>query len=97
MNVVSSHDEIQPRNLDVSGLSGQIAAKVKGSFAVAAHLPVAIPDRAHAAFVGAMNIALLTAAGAAIVAAVGVALLLSTRYRAGRVPASLRPGSVITR
>jgi MFS family permease len=84
-------------HVNVSGLSGQVAVKVKGSFAVAAHLPAPVPDRAHAAFVTAMNIALLTAAGAAILAAVGVMLLLSARYRAGRVPASLQPGSVITR
>jgi len=81
----------------VSGLSGQVAAKVKGSFAIAAHLPAPIPDRAHAAFVTAMNIALLTAAGAAVLAAVGVVLLLSKRYRAGRVTARLQPGSAISR
>ena len=38
-------------HVNVSGLSGQVAAKVQGSFAVAAHLPAPIPDRAHAAFV----------------------------------------------
>lgn len=83
--------------VNLTGLSGQVAAKVKGSFAVAAHLPAPIPDRAHAAFVTAMNIALLTAAGAAIIAAVGVVLLLTSRRRAARVPARLQPGSAISR
>ena len=81
----------------MTGLSGQIAAKVKGSFAIAAHLPAPIPDRAHTAFVSAMNIALLTAAGAAILAAVGVVLLLSSRQRAARVPGRLQPGSAVSR
>jgi MFS family permease len=83
--------------VNLTGLSGQVAAKVKGSFALAAHLPAPIPDRAHAAFVTAMNIALLTAAGAAIIAAVGVVLLLTSRRRAARVPARLQPGSAISR
>lgn len=83
--------------VDVAGLSGQVAAKMKGSFAIAAHLPAPIPDRAHTAFVTAMNIALLTAAGAAILAAVGVVLLLSSRHRAARVPADLRPGLAVSR
>jgi MFS family permease len=84
-------------HVNVSGLSGQVAAKVKGSFAIAAHLPAPIPDRAHTAFVTAMNIALLTAAGAAILAAVGVVLLLSKRRQNGRVSARLQPGSMISR
>jgi EmrB/QacA subfamily drug resistance transporter len=84
-------------HVNVSGLSGQVAAKVKGSFAVAAHLPAPIPDRAHAAFVTAMNIALLTAAGAASLAAVGVVLLLSKKCRLARVPARLQAGSAVSR
>jgi len=83
--------------VNVAGLSGQVAAKVKGSFAIAAHLPAPIPDRAHTAFVSAMNIALLTAAGAAILAAVGVVLLLSPGHRAARVPAGLQAGSAVSR
>lgn len=54
-----------------------LPAKVKGSYAIAAHLPAPIPDRAHTAFSAAMQIALLTAAGAALLAAVGVILLLA--------------------
>jgi len=84
-------------HVNVSGLSAQVAAKVKGSFAVAAHQPAPIPDRAHAAFVTAMNIALITAAGAAILAAVGVVLLLSKRYRLARMPARVEAGSAVTR
>jgi MFS family permease len=84
-------------HVNVSGLSGQVAAKVKGSFAIAAHLPAPIPDRAHTAFVTGMNIALLTAAGAAILAAIGVALLLARRYRTADSMARLWPGSVISR
>ena len=84
-------------HVNVSGLSGQVAAKVQGSFAVAAHLSAPIPDRAHAAFVTGMNIALLTAAGAAILAAVGVVLLLSKRYRLARVPARVEAGSAVSR
>jgi len=83
--------------VNVTGLSGQIAAKVKGSFAIAAHLPAPIPDRAHAAFVTAMNIALITAAGAALLAAVGVFLLLTSRRRAAHVPSRLQPGSAVSR
>jgi EmrB/QacA subfamily drug resistance transporter len=74
-------------HVDVTGLSGRVAAKVKGSFAIAAHLQAPIPDRAHAAFVTAMNIALLTAVGAALIAAVTVAVLLRTRHRSARAAA----------
>ena len=88
-------------HVDVTGLSSQVAAKVKGSFAIAAHLPAPIPDRAHAAFVTAMNIALLTAVGAALIAAVTVAVLLRTRHRsahaagAGRAPAARLRGQPV--
>ncbi len=86
-------------HVDVSGLSSRVAAKVKGSFAIAAHLPAPIPDRAHAAFVTAMNIALITAVGAALVAAVTVVVLLRTRHRAhgAPAPARLQPGSAVSR
>ena len=84
-------------HVNVTGLSGQVAGKVKGSFAIAAHLPAPIPDRAHTAFVTAMNIALLTAAGAAILAAVGVVVLLRSRRRDARVSSRLQPGSAVSR
>jgi len=83
--------------VNVTGLSGQVAAKVRGSFAVAAHLPAPIPDRAHTAFVTAMNIALITAAGAAVLAAVGVVLLLNSRRRGAHAPARLQPGPAVSR
>ncbi len=66
-------------HVNVAGLSAGIAAKVKGSFAIAAHLPAPVPDRAHAAFITAVHLALLTAAGAAIAAAIGVIVLLARR------------------
>jgi MFS family permease len=66
-------------HVKLAGLTGQIAAKVKGSYAVASTLAPPIPDRAHSAFVAGMNVALLTAAGAALVAAVGVVILLARK------------------
>ena len=84
-------------HVNVSGLSGQVAAKVKASFAIAAHLSAPIPDRAHAAFVTAMNIALLTAAGAAILGAAGVVLLLARRRRGAQAQARLQPGPAVSR
>jgi hypothetical protein len=66
-------------HVDLAGLPSQIAAKVKGSFAIASHLPAPVPGRANDAFVTAMHIALLTAAGATVVAAAGVAILLARR------------------
>jgi EmrB/QacA subfamily drug resistance transporter len=84
-------------HVNVRGLSAQVAAKVKGSFAIAVHLQAPIPDRAHAAFVTGMNIALLTAADAAILAAVGVVLLLARRFRAAHAPSPLHLSSVVSR
>ncbi len=55
----------------------QLAAKVKGSFAIASHLPAPIPDRANSAFVSAMHVSLLAAAAAALLAALGVTVLLA--------------------
>ncbi len=66
--------------VDVAGLSAQLATTVRGSFAIAAHLPAPIPARAHEAFTIALNVALLTAAGAAFVAAVTVVVLLRRRH-----------------
>jgi EmrB/QacA subfamily drug resistance transporter len=67
--------------VNVAGLSSELAAKVKQSFAVAAHLTPPIPNRASAAFLTAMHLALLTAAGAALMAAVVVTLLLAKSSR----------------
>ncbi|MBV8218720.1 MAG: MFS transporter, partial [Solirubrobacterales bacterium] len=64
-------------HVDVSGLTSPVAATVKGSFAIAAHLPAPIPERAHDAFLTGMNLALLTAGAAAVFAAVGVIVLLA--------------------
>jgi hypothetical protein len=66
-------------DVNVSGLSSQVAAQVKASYAEATQLPAPIPDRASTAFVSAMHICLLTAAGAALIAAVGVVILLAGR------------------
>jgi len=71
-------------HVNLTGLPGRLAAKVKASYAIATHLAAPIPGRADTAFVTAMHIALLIAAGAAIVAAVGVTLLLArTTSRTG--------------
>ena len=66
-------------HVDMSGLTARVAATVKGSFAVAAHLAAPIPERAHAAFLTGMNHALLAAVSAAVLAAVGVVGLLARR------------------
>jgi EmrB/QacA subfamily drug resistance transporter len=66
-------------HVNLAGLPGSIATKVKDSYAFASQLPAPIPDRVHAAFVTAMHIALLTASGAALLAALGVMLLLARR------------------
>ena len=64
-------------NLDIAGLPARVAAKAKGSFAIATHLPAPSPHRANDAFVTAMHVSLLVAAGVALVAAIGIALLLA--------------------
>src|SRR5262249_42022887 len=63
--------------VDITGLSTRLAAKVKGSFALPAHMPQPIANPANAALVSALHIALLSAAGAAVLAAVAVSLLLA--------------------
>jgi hypothetical protein len=70
-------------HVDVAGLPSHIATKVKGSFAIATHLPAPIPERANSAFVTAMHISLLAAAGIALIAAVGVFLLARNSAPAG--------------
>jgi EmrB/QacA subfamily drug resistance transporter len=67
--------------VNVAGLTGAVAAKVKQSFAIAAHLGPPVSGRADTAFVAAMHLAMLTAAGAALVGAVVVTLLLSRPSR----------------
>jgi EmrB/QacA subfamily drug resistance transporter len=66
-------------HVNLAGLSGQVAAQVKGSYAIASSLAPPIPDRAHSAFVAGMHVALLTASGAALVAAAGVVILLARK------------------
>lgn len=75
-------------DVNVSGLSSQVAAQVKNSYAAATQLPAPIPGRADAAFVSAMHVCLLTAAGAALMAAIGVVILLAGRSQ--KAPASGR-------
>ena len=81
-------------HVNVTGLSGQIAAKVRGG--VRGSRPPAGPDPGPRAR-RVRHRDELTAAGAGIIAAVGVALLLTSRRRAARVPARLQPGSAISR
>jgi Na+/melibiose symporter-like transporter len=75
-------------HVDVAGLPAHVATRVKGSFAIATHLPAPIPDRANSAFVSAMHISLLAAAAIALVAAAAVFLLSPKSAReGGRQPA----------
>ena len=78
--------------VDVAGLPARVATKVKGSFAIATHLPAPIPDRANSAFVSAMHVSLLVAAGIALLAAVGVFLLARRPAPAGLTDCSLTLG-----
>jgi MFS family permease len=68
-------------HVNVAGLSSQIAAKLKASYAIGSQLGAPIADRAHTAFVSGMHAALLAAAGAALVAAIVAATLLARRAR----------------
>jgi EmrB/QacA subfamily drug resistance transporter len=65
-------------HVNLAGLSSQIAAKVKASYAIASQAGPPIAERAHTAFVSGMNVALLTAAAVALIAAL-VALTLPAR------------------
>jgi len=69
-------------HVDVTGLSGRVAAGVKDSVAIASHLGGTVSAHADTAFVSAMHVALLTASGVALTAAVVVVALLSRRARA---------------
>jgi EmrB/QacA subfamily drug resistance transporter len=73
-------------HVDVAGLSSQIASKVNASYAVASQLGGPISDRAHAAFVSGMNVALLAAAATALIAAVVALTLLARRPRTAPAP-----------
>ena len=66
-------------HLALPGLPSVVADKVRGSFAVAAHLGGQISGAADSAFINGFRIAFSAAAGAAIVAAILVALLLRGR------------------
>jgi EmrB/QacA subfamily drug resistance transporter len=68
-------------HVNVAGLPSQIASEVKASYAIASHLGAQAADRAHAAFVSAMQLAMLTAAGAVLVAAAATVVLLAHRPR----------------
>ena len=75
-------------HVSVAGLPSHVAAEVKSSFAVAAHLGGSVSAHAQTAFVAAMHIALLAAAGAALSAAVVVFILLRHRTGGSAEPAS---------
>jgi EmrB/QacA subfamily drug resistance transporter len=66
-------------HVNLTGLSSQIAAKVKGSYAIASQAGPPIAERAHTAFVSGMNVALLTAAAVALTAALVAVTLLARR------------------
>jgi hypothetical protein len=48
-----------------------------------------VPDRARAAFVTEVHVALLTAAGVALIAAVGVVIMLAHRARSAAATATV--------
>ena len=65
--------------VNVSGLPNKVASEVKASYAIASRLGAQASDRAHAAFVSSMHVALLTGAGAVLVAAAATVILLARR------------------
>jgi EmrB/QacA subfamily drug resistance transporter len=75
-------------HVSLAGLPSRLASKVKDSYAVASQLPAPISERAHAAFVNGMHVALLTAAATAVLAAFGAIVLIGRRTR--RPPAEER-------
>lgn len=62
--------------VNVSGLSNHVATEVRSSYAAASRFGLEVADRAHAAFVTAMHVSLLTGAGAALLAALATVVLL---------------------
>ena len=65
--------------VNLTGLPSRVAREVQRSYAAASHLGTQAADRAHAAFVSAMHVALLTGAGAVLLAAVATLMLLARR------------------
>lgn len=65
--------------VNVTGLSNQVAARVKDSYAAASRMIPEIAGRAHSAFVTAMHVALLAGAAAALLAALATIVLLRRR------------------
>ena len=78
-------------HVNVAGLPNQIAAEVKASYAIASHLGAQAADRGHAAFVSAMQVAMLTAAGAVLIAAAATVVLLAHRPRTAPTHEPERP------
>jgi EmrB/QacA subfamily drug resistance transporter len=66
-------------HVNVIGLSSKITAEVRASYATASRFGTEVSDRAHAAFVTAMHVALLTGAGAALLASLATVILLARR------------------
>jgi MFS family permease len=66
-------------HVNVAGLSSQLAAKVKSSYALASQAGPPISDRAHTAFVSGMHTALIAAAAVALIAAVVALTVLARR------------------
>jgi len=82
--------------VNLSGLPSKIASEVKRSYAAASRLGPQASERAHAAFVSAMHVALLTGAGAVLLAAVATLILLARRSSPAAV-ASARAAAELPR
>ena len=77
--------------VNLTGLPQRVAAEVKRSYAAASHLGAQAADRAHAAFVSAMHVALLTGAAAVLLAAIATLVLLARQPRTSRDQERKRP------
>jgi EmrB/QacA subfamily drug resistance transporter len=77
----------------VPGVPGPLAARARGSFAVALHAGGPLRASARSAFTDGIHVGLLYAAGAALIAAIAVALLLSGARRAATTAAA---GELVT-
>jgi EmrB/QacA subfamily drug resistance transporter len=73
-------------HVNLTGLSSQIASKVRASYAIASQLGGPISDRAHTAFVSGMHTALVVAAGVALIAAIVARTLLARRPKTTLAP-----------